>query len=1256
MIVKRTHHFLHWALGLFVAYLLITRLFISWIQFWPAQFISAAEWLTDTTISAESIQIEQDWLGFQVALHQLSIDSSSFQFQAQNLEADINSFSILIPSLGYGDYLYITKGAYQAKVNLNQLDEPLTTDDFIKINAKISHLWKKIRFKDFILSEVVRPGFSVQFHDFQSINASMLSVVTQFSLSYKNILNFEPFNLKSTFTPNVWGGLETGDFSVSSFRPLRIERLSKLLSINWQEVLPKGELILDMKGNVSQSKLANLELNLNTQALVWRQQHQKLPSNVGMQLNWQAEYQNIKRDFTDWHFSLSKIQLDNHYISTVSPMDLYASNDGFLNFDAEYFDIEPFKVLVKSLIKTPQIAALFDRSAFLSISNLKGKLNWHTLDIPELDILFDKLDVPVTDYPGMSLQQMQIHKTPNKMVISTNKPLWIMSPTIRNKPMQVNLPKELIFNFDANKKSWNLPETIVEIDKMPLSLTAEQLNSEFINSQFKLHMPSMAKLKEYLPYSLMTDRLKVWLTEGLQGGENIVINGQMKGRINDFPFDNGQGIFKLNASVANAKLNFNSKWPMLTNFDADIEFTPYNLKILVDKVDVKPGISAKNVVVNIQELHQTDIALTVSGKVDAPLNRVAEYLTESPIANKIGMQAFFKDGSKFSGNTTVVLDKVWVPISGYDKASETVAGSVQFKGSNIKLIDKLELQKVKGKLSFTEKSVTAKKLTFETLKGSGVASVKTNPKSKRVLVSARGDLLANRNDWFANPIPWHAQVSVPFKSSQTKGISVAAVVDLDKGGSLLPAPLGKTDLKSKKLKFDTTINNNLIESSIVLPGLLQSELLWKSTKKGYELKAIKSYLGDYVKNPFSQKSTDSFVKGSIKELNLDKWIPLIEKMGFSKEGESTVQALTWQKSLVSIKNTIYFSRSYQDIDISWQANKASPLKFNLLSSDIDGSIEFSEDNKVYVDVQRLNFFTNESDEEPLQQVNNKSKTNCDVISENNSLLPEIVFTGKNINIDRRAINYISFKVIDNDKSLNIKEISGSFGNGAGKLNGAYWHDKSKRHSVIQVTLTSSNVSAVTEFLKLNKGFSGKSASVNLDLNWHGGLKCFSTKKAKGNIDFIIKEGSVEGVEPGFARLIGLLSVESLVRRLQLDLKDVTNKGMVYDEIIGQANLNNGKLSLNKLDIKAPSAIGSIFGNVDILNQTFDLEAEITPKIGATVPTIAALAGAANPLTALAVYTLMKVIPGINENLVTYKYKITGPWDAPIIDGEKGTKK
>lgn len=1256
MLIKRTHHFLQWAFWLFVAYLLITRLFISWIQFFPQQFIGLAQSATQTEIKLANIEVEQGWLGFTAKITKLSVDSVDFQFQADSLAVDINLLALFIPTVEYGDYLQISQGAFQNKIqqsaSFNQ-QKKFQPKDLENLNVNISRFWKRVTLQDFVLTEVGRPGLSVQFHDFQSLNASRLTIVGEFSLNYKDVLNYERFHLKSSFSPDVWGDLGTGEFSLSSFRPLQIQRLSKLLSQNWQAVLPQGELILDLKGHISQSQISGLEVNLHTQALHWPQNQEDLPVSLGLQLVWNAEQQNIQKHFKDWKFSLAKIEIDNQFIETVSPVELYFEKGKYLNFNADYFDIEPFKVLVKSLMHTQHVAALFDRTAYLNISKLNGKLDWQTLDVPELAIHFDRLDFPVTDYPGMSLQQLQIVKTPSSFLVSTPKPIWIMSPAIHDKPMKVSLPKLIELKFDEADQAWQLTKTQIKLDKIPINIALHKLTSSDIDSEFDLNVSSILELKDYLPYGLMSSKLKSWLTDSLQGGENVSLKGVVKGAFSDFPFENGEGILEVTGQVKKAKLKFNSKWPMLKDFDADLVFKPYQLDIQVDKVNIGANVQASNVNVSIPNLHQHDIALTVKGAVTTSLNNAVNYLNVSPIASKLGMQAFFKESNRFSGHSKVVLDQVWIPISGYENRQEEVSGRVIFENANLQLFKKLSLSRINGVLQFTDSVVSADKLTFDVMDGKGSAKIVTDSKNKQVKIQGNGHLLSLTRDWFEKPIPWNLNLKIPFRTAKKSAITLGLIADLSESNSLLPAPFDVKALHNKKLELNAEMLKEDVFLDAKLPGLVGSKFHWREFKGAYQLQSNKIALGAPEKIFKTYSKSPSFIRGELSSLVIDDWISIVKEANLFEKKGGNQRTLILDDVSLTVENTNFLSHNYKKLDLNVNALVDKPVSIDIKSKDVVGSVSFESDDLIRVELSRFKFFTDDMDMKSSMVTSEvEQASECKPEAVNSSLLPNVILTGQNISIDERKIDSISFRLEDKVEQLLINDIKGNFGGKAGVLNASYEFAKQKQQSLFKARLTSNDVAAVTEFIKLNKGFSGKSAEVNLQLNWFGGLECFSTKAANGDINFKIKEGSVEDVEPGFARLIGLLSVESLVRRLQLDLKDVTNKGMVYDEIKGHATLKDALLNLSEFTIKAPSADGDISGLVNIEKQTFDLNAKITPKVGATIPTIAALAGAANPLTALAVYTLMKVIPGVNENLITYKYKVHGPWSSPIIDGDK----
>ncbi len=1251
--VKKTHHTLQIIFALFVAYLLVTRLLITWVQTAPEQVVSAAEWLMDSEISFKSIDIQQGVLGFQLQAKELSVHNADYELQMQTLDMDVNAFAPFFPSIDYGAYLKIEKGALQFK-NV----QPVTTDEQVdvsqlnihelrKFDIDISRLWQRVKVKDFILSEVVSPGLSIHVHDFQSLKGAQLSLSSEFSLGYKDSLNFEKFSFKSTLVSNVWGGIEYGEFSLSSFQPLQAERIVQLLPNIWHSILPKGELILDLKAKVAQSKIAKLVVNLNGQSLKWPQQHTTLPKSMGLELVWSSEHQNIKTQFTDWHFKLSKIQLDNKYIQTVSPIELSFEDNQMLHFSSNYFDIEPFKVIVKSLVPNKHIATLFDKAAHLKISDVSGDLNWETLELPLLQVKLDKLSIPVTEYPGLEIQNLTVHKQANRLSLQTDKPIWVTQTDIHQNPMHIDLPAKMVIDYETDSEYWNLSRLQAKVDDIPVQFSIRANDKGDVDSLLNVKVDQLSVLKEYLPYSFMAKPLQKWLKESLVAGEAINLDVAIKGNLQSFPFENGGGIFTAIATIEKAKLKFNSDWPMLTDFAARIKFTPFQLEIIADEVNVGSNLTARDVVVTIPNLDKHDIALNIQGKVSAKLDHAVDYLIESPLAKLLGLESFLKNNAVLKGRSIVSIDRLWVPISGYPAKSEEIKGMVELKKAVLNLQDKVTLSEIQGVLNFTEKGVTANKLTAKFLGDPAIIKVTTNKKSKIVTVDAEGKTFTKSSLFFEKPLPWTAEVKIPFKNSLVKGLDAKIVLNVADAQSLLPAPLTKQALIGKKVTVHASSQGDLLSVSASLPGLVGLQGEWQASKNEYNVSQLKVVLGKNNKVFDSAMLNGSSVSGQIKMLDFDGWIALYKAMPEANLFMSSRSQMSWTNSQLKIENMLLWGNEYPNINIHWKSVRPESVLLNIKSPSVDAEWLTNSGGVAEVYVKHLEVVT--MDAAQTQEVSElEGVRGCGEESAGQELLPEMIFKGKNILLDGKKIDSLNFALKDSSSQLVLSGLKGSFGDRSGNITGNYLFDKSTLTSKLVLQLNSNNVAAVTNFLQLKKGFTGKTAKVDVALQWKGGVKCFSKVSAEGDVVFKLKEGSIEDIEPGFARLIGLLSIESLARRLKLDIKDVTNKGMAYDGISGKAVLSNGNLSLETFELKAPSANAKLFGKVDLIKQQFNLKAYVTPAIGASMPAVAALVGVANPLAALAVYSLMKIIPGINENIITYQYDITGPWLNPQV--------
>ncbi len=1255
MIVRYTHHLLQILFAILVGYLLITRLFISWAQYAPDSFIETVEWATDSQIAFETIQIQQDWLGFQLQLKNLEVANTEYHLTVQDFDVDINVFSMLIPTMKFGEYLTIQKAVYQPEPPANKGSEKsllgwnkqtlsdLDVADFTKINANISQLWQRVKASDVQINSILNSDINVHIYQYQSLKGIQLNVVSELGIAYQDSLNYERFGFKSTFDIDLLGHIAQGELTLFSFQPLRVEDIIQLLPKVWHQKLPDGELMLDLKAEVTQSQLSRLVLNLNGQALKWHQKKASLPQHVGLELVWALQ---------DWQFTLSKIQLNNQYIKTVSPIELNFEKNHQLHFQAERFDIAPFKEVIQSLIDVSNVANFFNQSSGLAIEGVKGTFNWQTFKLPSLEMLIKELKLPASDYPGMELKQFHFSKQQQHLELKTEYPIILTGLNLPKGGVKITLPNEIHLQNTPAKGGWILTPLSFMLDQMPVVLSATANTQGEVDVNLSIKIGSIETLKQYMPYQLMGKKLQTWLNMALVSGENIQANVALKGNLKQFPFKDSEGVFKVSATVEQAVLNFDSDWPPLKNFTGQLEFTPYQLKITTPEVNVGAHIQAKAVEVLIQKMNTQNVALVFKGHVQTQLKQAMSYLTLSPLARLLNMEPFI-ESTQFDGQVDVNLERVWIPLAGYSGQKEKVSGKVVFKQSGMTLFDKIPLKKMQGVLAFSEQGIQASQLSAHVFDYPSTFSVKTHPKAHQIVIKGGGNFLTKPNPFFERPVPWDLAINIPFRDEKTSSIDIQLKSDLSKATSLLPEPFHQQALKGKPLQLQVRLAQESLSFQAHLPELLLLKSDWISDKKQYQLQQLNLLLGTVASDPEKNafKSTkQSFVKGDLSSVNVDDWIRLFDKIPMEEMTQNTSPDLRWVPSSVDVNSLIFRGYAYPNVRIEWlKRNLRTALQIK--SSDILANLVIKPNTPIEMNVERLRLHAVELTEEsseanPLCQPGQKAEV----------LWPEVIFKGKQIELNGYLIESLAFHLLDAKERLTITDMSGVFGGHAGQLTGQYLFDKAAYKSTLSLVLRSKKVSEVLRFMKLKQGFTGKKAKVNVALSWQGAMECFSKKAAEGTLYFVLENGSIEAIEPGIARLIGLLSVESLARRLQLNLKDVTNKGMVYDQIKGQATLNKGILQLDSMGLKAPSASVALFGQVNLLDETFKLKAYVTPAIGSTIPTIAALAGYSNPLAALAVYTVMKVLPGVNENLVTYRYNITGPWLSPNISELENKKK
>jgi uncharacterized protein YhdP len=116
--------------------------------------------------------------------------------------------------------------------------------------------------------------------------------------------------------------------------------------------------------------------------------------------------------------------------------------------------------------------------------------------------------------------------------------------------------------------------------------------------------------------------------------------------------------------------------------------------------------------------------------------------------------------------------------------------------------------------------------------------------------------------------------------------------------------------------------------------------------------------------------------------------------------------------------------------------------------------------------------------------------------------------------------------------------------------------------------------------------------------WLGSPLSLNYPSMDGAFNLNFESGQFLKAEPGMAKLLGVLSLQSLPRRLALDFRDVFSDGFAFDFVRGDVTIQDGMAATNNLQMKGVNAAVLMEGRADIAKETQDLKVVVIPEINA----------------------------------------------------------
>ncbi len=742
----------------------------------------------------------------------------------------------------------------------------------------------------------------------------------------------------------------------------------------------------------------------------------------------------------------------------------------------------------------------------------------------------------------------------------------------------------------------------------------------------------------YMP-KVVNDDTRNWLKRGIVQGKASDAKLTLKGDLRDFPFrDKRKGEFLITAKAQGVKVDFAPGWPAIDGVEADMRFG------VGMRVDAKRGrilgTEVGPVVVQIPDFDSGEEMLLVRGDVTGPTSEFLRFIDQSPVAAKIDN---FTEDIRAVGNGKLDL-KLEMPLR--HVLDTKVAGDYQFTNNQVNVVPGLPpLTQVNGRLQFTENGVTARDITAHVLGGPMKLSVKNDKDLVNVLLSGTANMREARKtfdspffDYLAGSTSWKGEVRVRKKTAEFVIDSTLAGIS-----SSLPEPFNKTATSTLPLHFEKVTTPETAKEGgdqirVTLGKVVDARLLRR--KVGDDLQVARGVVAVGEAVP---KLPDRGVVAliNVPRFDGDLWRRLLaggsgngagngNGAGAASSGPSPIGRVTLKSPVFR-----FFQRDLHDAEVSAMP-RDSGWQLNLSAKEVAGSAYWSSSGKGALQADLKYLYLPPADakeaEGPAQAINE---------------LPGLDIKVADFNVGERRLGKLDLKAHNEGGVWQLDNVA--MDNPDGKLRGkGSWSSVGGHQTRLDFELNALNIGKLLERMGYAGAVRGGTATLKGDLKWAGPLTSVHYPSLSGNLNVKASKGQFAKLEPGIGKLLGLLSLQSIPRRLTLDFRDIFSEGFAFDSIEGKTVVKGGVMQIvDELHIYGPAAKVVIKGQTDLARETQDLNVSVQPELGG-VAAVGAVA-LAHPVVGAATYLVNKILQSPLDKMFAFQYRVTGTWSDPQVD-------
>jgi uncharacterized protein (TIGR02099 family) len=815
------------------------------------------------------------------------------------------------------------------------------------------------------------------------------------------------------------------------------------------------------------------------------------------------------------------------------------------------------------------------------------------------------------------------------------------------------------------KINWNIQDKVTNINVIGLDISNPHLSGT-LNASYKMdgikggYLDLSGKFDKgdakyaifYYPTMLGETTLH-WLDTSILAGNLEDINLRVKGRLADFPFvdsknrpDPKLGVFRASAKLSDALLEYGTGWPVINNLGLDLlfegkrmELNAHTGKILGNRI-----IKSKT---TIAQLDADYPILNISSEITGPVSEGINFVNKSPV---LEVTQGFTENLKTSGNGRLSLG-LMIPMQNLEAAK--YKGLYQITNGSMESANIPSLNQMNGLLEFTESSLSAKNIKAYAF-GSPLAFNLNSGKDKVIRVAARGrmnqdglkqlfreqnvekmsDYISGSTEWTGNILIQKPRVNVSIRSNLL-GIS-----------SQFPAPLDKPADQQLNLLIDKKEDASSDTIRVMLGNKIAARLISSAENGKLELQRAdirfnpdaSSVSAVAETTPGSRLAAIS-VNGKLDYLDADAWRYVLKNIA---GGNKQVSSFAFLQTALTINTLDIFDRRINNLKISNIPNKAG-LHVNVQSREITGDLQWISQNNGKLIARLSNLTIPGSAPDKLSAIKDSGNSAPQQFVKLEQDYPALDIMSDNFEFNKKNFGALELIAYPQHDNWDIQKIKFSSPDSTISAEGQWNNWIRSPNTFLNISWDIKDLGNTLKRFGYPDTIKDGSGELKGSLHWPGSPSQFDTARLNGELEFTVRKGQILQVQPGVGRLLGLLSLQSLPRRLTLDFRDLFSNGFAFDKINATVKINQGVMRSDNFVMTGPAADVEMKGETNLQKETQHLFVKVMPRISDSL-SLAALAG--GPLAGAVAFLAQKVLKDPLNKIISSEYEITGTWDSP----------